>query len=246
MQLERFDVLVALLPNVLGEELLRQALAIEKLRVHAHHQHLLVIGAVEDAEMPAPGQHERRPPQKIVIELERARRLEGMHVATLRVDLAHHVLDHAVLARGVEALEYHEDCPLVLGIEPLLQLGETLGSFGEQRLGLALLDVDPAAVGRIDVGQAEFAAVGNAKTLCDLGRGHGAVIISSRWKTGDPETAFPFRPLRPLLPASCPACGSWQTEKGGMRQGTLSPLGKTPRAINLSLYRRISFIAPAA
>src|SRR4026209_2297863 len=84
--LEGVDVLVAFLPKFLGDELGRQALTIEQLLMHAGHQHLFVIRAVKDADMPASRQLDGCPPQEVVVKLKLTRRLEGMHVAALRVD----------------------------------------------------------------------------------------------------------------------------------------------------------------
>ena len=120
------------------------------LRVHAHHQHLLVVRAVEDADAAALGQRLGDAPEEIVIELLGARRLEGMHLAALRIDAGHHVLDRAVLAGRVHRLEHGEHRPAVLRVELLLQRGEPLDAVGEHRLGVGLLDVEPAGVGRID------------------------------------------------------------------------------------------------
>ena len=51
--LEGADVLEAFLPDVLADEGLGDALARQDLGMHAHHQHLLVVGAVEDADVAA-------------------------------------------------------------------------------------------------------------------------------------------------------------------------------------------------
>src|SRR6266511_1840483 len=118
MAFEGVDILVALRPDIFGDELRRQALMLEQILVHPHHQDLLVIGAVEDADMPAPRQHDGSPPEEIVVELELAWRLEGMHVAALWIDAGHHMLDDAVLACGIEPLEDDQEGPAVLGIEP--------------------------------------------------------------------------------------------------------------------------------
>ena len=37
--------------------------------MHAHHEHLLVVGAIEDADLAAPGETLRVAPEEIVIEL---------------------------------------------------------------------------------------------------------------------------------------------------------------------------------
>jgi hypothetical protein len=66
-----------------------------------------------------------------MVELELTRRLEGMHVAALRIDARHHVRDHAVLACRVESLQDDQHGPLMLGIEPLLQRAEPLSTLHE-------------------------------------------------------------------------------------------------------------------
>src|SRR5207249_2538104 len=99
------DRLVALLPRVVFAAPVGNAFAAQDLRVHAHDQDLLVVRAVEDADTPALGEQARAAPQEIVLQLLGARVLEAVDLAALRVHPGHHVLDHAVLARGVHGLE---------------------------------------------------------------------------------------------------------------------------------------------
>src|SRR6185503_15377777 len=122
-----------------------------------------------------------------MVELEMARRLEGVHLAALRVYLRHHVLDDPVLSRRIQSLQDDKDGPTVLGIEPLLQVAETLGASGEQFLGVVLADVEPRGVARVDVGEAEFAAVLDAIAFDDVGWEHGGAILSSRLEAGDSD-----------------------------------------------------------
>ena len=152
----------------------------QHLGVHAHHQHLLVVRAVEDADAAALGQRLGDAPEEVVIELLRARRLEGMHLAALRVDARHHVLDRAVLAGRVHRLEDGEHRQTVLRVELLLQRGQPLDPVGEQRLGVRLLDVEPAGVGRIEIREAEFLRLVDAEALDDLGELHGAALSGGR------------------------------------------------------------------
>ena len=63
-----------------------------------------------------------------------------MHLAAQRVDARHHVLDDAVLAGCIHGLEHDEHRPAVLGIEPLLQVGESPHAVGEDRLGIFLVE----------------------------------------------------------------------------------------------------------
>ena len=63
---------------------------------------------------PRAGSRLRGAPEEIVVELLGARRLEGMHLAALRIDARHHVLDDAVLAGRIHRLEDHQHRPAVL------------------------------------------------------------------------------------------------------------------------------------
>jgi len=100
------------------------------------HEHLLVVGPVEDADPAPPGQGALVPPQEVVVQLLGRGLLEGPDLHRLRVDPAHHVLDRAVLARGVDSLQHQEHAERVLGGEPVLVIGQQLHAIGEQRGGL--------------------------------------------------------------------------------------------------------------
>ena len=77
--------------------------------MHAGDQHLLVIGAVEDADPPAFRQIARGAPQKIVLQFDGAGMLEAEDLAALRVDPGHHMPDGAVLSRRIHRLENQQD-----------------------------------------------------------------------------------------------------------------------------------------
>src|ERR1700730_9194337 len=101
-----------------------------------------------------------------------------MDLAAPRIDAGHDVLDHAVLACGVHALKQDEHGPAALGIEFLLQRGESLRAIGDPVLRGLLFDVEPAGFGGIDIRQRE-AMVFDAKALCEIhGRG-------TSWKSRD-------------------------------------------------------------
>jgi len=154
--LESADVVEAVLPDVLVDDLFRQLLGRQHLRVDARHQHVLVIGAVEQADVSAPGEVLGVTPEECVVELFRARLLEGMHLAAHGIDARHHMLDDAVLARRVRALQDHKHRPATLRVEPLLQIREAPGILGELCLGLVPVDVDAVGIGRIAIGKPEF------------------------------------------------------------------------------------------
>jgi hypothetical protein len=86
-------------------------------------EHLLVMGPVEDTDPAPPGQRALVAPQEVVVQLLGRGLLECLNLHRLRVDPAHHVLDRAVLARGVESLEHQQQAERVLGGEPVLPAG---------------------------------------------------------------------------------------------------------------------------
>ena len=89
--------------------------------MHADDQHLLVIGSVEDADPPALRQIARGAPEKIVLQFGGAGMLEAEHLAALRIDPGHHVLDGAVFSRRIHRLKDQQNGMAVGCIEKLLQ-----------------------------------------------------------------------------------------------------------------------------
>ena len=107
--LELVDLVVARLPKLACgpcRKFGRKPLAVEKLRMHADHQHLFVVRAIEDGDLAA------RPaaPASAARESGAAapRRVGALKLWTrhaLRIDARHHVLDRAILAGRVERLK---------------------------------------------------------------------------------------------------------------------------------------------
>ena len=90
--------------------------------MHAHHQHLFIIRAVEDSDMPALRQMFGRTPQEIMLQFGLRRRLERVHLTALRIHSRHDVLDGAVFAGRVHGLKDQQHRPTVLGVEFVLQI----------------------------------------------------------------------------------------------------------------------------
>ena len=102
------DVPGAALPHLLRRKL-----------EHPHGDDVLVVGAVEDADLAAGREHGVDAPEVVVRELGRGRRLERGDRAALRVDALEDAPDDAVLAGGVEPLEHEQDasaCPRRRGV----------------------------------------------------------------------------------------------------------------------------------
>src|SRR6476469_11053155 len=80
------------------------------------------------------------PPEVVVCELRRGRRLERRDPAALRVQAREDGPDDTVLARRVESLENDQQTARPLGVEPLLQPFETLVQRLEQLVPLILVE----------------------------------------------------------------------------------------------------------
>ena len=85
--LEAANIFEAFFPDVLRHQRRRKLLALEHLGMHAHDQHLFVIRAVENPDVPALGQMLRRTPQEIMLQFGLRWHLERVHLATLRDSL---------------------------------------------------------------------------------------------------------------------------------------------------------------
>ena len=77
-------------------------------------------------------------PEEVVLELLGAGMLEAEDLAALRIDAGHHMLDGAVLARGVHRLEDDEQRVAVVRVQHGLPLAQLVGCAREQRLVVLL------------------------------------------------------------------------------------------------------------
>jgi hypothetical protein len=76
--------------------------------VHPNHENIFVVGSIEDHYLAFAGRAEVSAPEKIVSDLVIARLLEPKDERPLRVHSAEDVPDDAILAGGVECLQYDE------------------------------------------------------------------------------------------------------------------------------------------
>ena len=132
---ERVDVGVAGRPHLLGHA-----------AVYAGHQDVLVVRPVEDADHAEVRHLLVDAPEEIMVLLELGGRLEARHVAALWIDRAEHLANGAVLAGGIATLEHDQQCVACVGVEHVLEGGDTIRVL----LGLAL-EVVPGERGA-DVG----------------------------------------------------------------------------------------------
>ena len=134
MTLEGVEVFVAPRPERLVARPVGKLRHREQFGPDPHDQHVLVVGSVEDRDATAFGRALHASPEERVVEFLGARLLERDDVAALRIDAGEQVLDQAVLAGGVHALQHDEDRAGVVGPEQLLGFRERLDVAGEERL----------------------------------------------------------------------------------------------------------------
>ena len=110
-------------------------------------------------------------------QFRRRRRLERGDAAALRVDAAQHVLDRAVLAGRVHALEDDEQRVAGVGVKALVPLLQLLGVFLQRLLVGLLRFVERRDLGR-PVRERERLAFGDLQRVdVDL---HSRPLLSSR------------------------------------------------------------------
>ena len=144
--LERGDVVVALLDLVGGGEL-----------AHPPDEHVLVVRAVEDADLADGGQLLLDPPQEVVAELLLGGALEGRELHALRVDGADDVAHDAALARRVHGLDDEQYAARLAGgacrVQPFLQGAQLVDTIGERPFTVSLVAVEAGGGARVDVVQ---------------------------------------------------------------------------------------------
>ena len=79
-----------------------------------------------------------------------------MNFAALRIDAGHDVLDDAVLAGGIHALQHHEHGPAAVRVKPLLHVGEPADAVGEDRLHLIDIGREAECLRGIVIGEPEM------------------------------------------------------------------------------------------
>ena len=132
--------------------------------MHADDEHLLIIGAIVNADAPTFRQAAGRAPEKVVFQVLGARVFEAKNLAALRVDAGQDVLDGAILAGGVHRLKNQQNGVLVLGVEQTLLPAQGPGMFGEDFLIVLLRLVEGLYPGR-PLPEFDFLALANAESL---------------------------------------------------------------------------------
>ena len=248
------DVLEALLPDLLSHERCRQVLAYQILGMDADDEHLLVVGAVEDADTATLRDRLVGAPQEVVVELLRGRLLEREHLAALGIHAGHHVLDRRILARRVHGLEHEQERPVILGVELLLESGQ-LGHAPLEQLARSrlVLRFEVADVGGVVALQPEALAVGDPVrrdeprnlllhqprfvSLC-----HGSLLVRARagWSVdlaGAPGQCRAHHPVR-RLDQPVALATSFRRRAGADHVGALSVRRMVVSVVDVSVQDR--------
>src|ERR1700730_13390835 len=106
--------------------------------MHLHDEDLFVVGSIEDADPAAFWESTLIAPEEVVIELLGGGLLEVMDVHAFGVETTHDMLDRAVLAGRVEALEDEQHPDGALGRESVLVVGKKADALGKPGTGLRL------------------------------------------------------------------------------------------------------------
>jgi hypothetical protein len=100
------DGTISLPPDgFLVAQFFRKPLTAQNFRMHPNDEHFLVIGTIEDADLPAFGKPPCCAPEKIMFQLVGARLFETENLAASRIDPGHDVANGPVLAGGIHALK---------------------------------------------------------------------------------------------------------------------------------------------
>src|SRR5260370_32128985 len=97
-----------------------------------------------------------------------------MNYATLGVETGHHVLDGAILSRCVDPLQDDQQGPLILGVEPLLQIGEARSVLGDN--SVSGFFGEAGGLGRIESAEAEGLGLFDPEALRKLNVVHACVL----------------------------------------------------------------------
>ncbi|MPM44955.1 hypothetical protein SDC9_91639 [bioreactor metagenome] len=96
------------------------------------------MGTVEDHDFAGAGRDAVLAPQKVMRRFQRGRHLERLRTAALRIHMEQHVIDHAVLAAGVQRLEHNQQRLPIFRIEFVLQFQQFAAVFGDSGFDFVL------------------------------------------------------------------------------------------------------------
>src|ERR1700680_2783775 len=92
--------------------------------MHTHHQHILIMGTIENADHASAWNDPMDPPEEITRLLPGCRSLKRTHLASQRIDLRHDMANRAIFAPRIHPLQYYEQAVMLRRRQQLLQLAK--------------------------------------------------------------------------------------------------------------------------
>src|SRR5947209_17064884 len=74
--------------------------------MHAHNQHILIVGAIENANNPSAWSDPMHTPEEIMVQFSRCRDLKRTYLASLRIDVGEDLVNCISFTTGIHPLQH--------------------------------------------------------------------------------------------------------------------------------------------
>src|SRR6266536_3004928 len=81
--------------------------------MHAHHQHVLIVGAIENADDTSAWYNPMHTPEEVMVQLPGCRYFKRTHLASLRIDSGENLVNRISLATGIHPLQHDKQAMMV-------------------------------------------------------------------------------------------------------------------------------------
>src|SRR6266705_4297470 len=88
--------------------------------MHAHDQHILIVGAIENTDDPSTWSDSMHPPEEVMVQFPRCGDLKRTHLASLRIDSGEDLENRISLATGIHPLQHDKQALMVGRCQQLL------------------------------------------------------------------------------------------------------------------------------
>src|SRR6266436_8396657 len=88
--------------------------------MHAHHQHFLIVGAIENTYDTSAWSDPVHTPEEVMVQFPRCRDFKRTHLASLWIDSGEDLVNRISLAAGIHPLQHDEQAMMVGRCQQLL------------------------------------------------------------------------------------------------------------------------------
>src|SRR3989441_7969833 len=88
--------------------------------MHAHDQHILIVGAIENTDDPSAWSDPMHPPEEVMVQFPSGRDFKRTHLASLRIDSGEDLVNRISLATGIHPLQHDQQALMVRRCQQLL------------------------------------------------------------------------------------------------------------------------------